>query len=235
MNDQPKRGRLEARVFRGAIWLIGSLGALWLVFRRADPTQIGENLYPYYFFYAAALFLAFEWGKVFGGLYNEWWANYIQVFISVAVPTVAFWLIVGTEASPPLSDATRANIAATLFLGWLIPAFYGVYSRQRSAGNQTKPKSRAVPTVTTAEKVVNDYGVFMQSSAFPAPFCIADTKKLPYEKETIKEALILLRLPGSGNKGNVKAWLCEPSIFSRWSWRRKLRARLGKAPQGKGH
>ncbi|HEY7320651.1 MAG TPA: hypothetical protein VIE89_24055 [Candidatus Binatia bacterium] len=192
-------------------------------------------MYPYYFFYAAALFLAFEWGKVFGGLYNEWWANYIQVFISVAVPTVAFWLIVGTEASPPLSDATRANIAATLFLGWLIPAFYGVYSRQRSAGNQTKPKSRAVPTVTTAEKVVNDYGVFMQSSAFPAPFCIADTKKLPYEKETIKEALILLRLPGSGNKGNVKAWLCEPSIFSRWSWRRKLRARLGKAPQGKGH
>ena len=138
MNDQPKMGRLEAPVFRGVIWLIASLGGLWFVFRRADPTQIGENLYPYYFFYAAALFLAFEWGRVFGGLYNEWWANYIQVFISVAVPTFAFWLIFGTEAGPPLSDATKANIAATLFLGWLIPALYGVHSRQRSAGKQTE-------------------------------------------------------------------------------------------------
>ena len=40
---------------------------------------------------------------------------------------------------------------------------------------------------------MNHYGDgFMQDTAFPAPLCVADTKKLPYEKETLKEAFILL-------------------------------------------
>jgi len=45
--------------------------------------------------------------------------------------------------------------------------------------------------LSAANKVVNDYGDFMQRPAFPAPGCIADTKKLPYDKQSIKNALIL--------------------------------------------
>ncbi len=45
--------------------------------------------------------------------------------------------------------------------------------------------------ISGANGVVNDYGDFMQSSAFPIPGFIADTKKLPHEKETIKSAIIL--------------------------------------------
>jgi|SRR6266536_5846592 len=132
MNDQPKTGRLEVPTFRGLIWLVASITGLWFVVRAGDPRQIGENLYPYYLGYAAAIFLAFEWGRVFGGLFYEWWANYIQVFISVAVPTIVLWFIWGAEATPPFSDAvTRSNKAATMFVGWLIPALFGAYSRQR--------------------------------------------------------------------------------------------------------
>lgn len=42
-----------------------------------------------------------------------------------------------------------------------------------------------------ANKIVNDYGDFMQSVSFPAQGCLADTKKLPYNKEKIKKALII--------------------------------------------
>jgi hypothetical protein len=45
--------------------------------------------------------------------------------------------------------------------------------------------------LAAAHRIVADYGDFMQSSAFPTPGCIADTKKLPYDKERIKRALIL--------------------------------------------
>lgn len=98
MNDQPKTGRLEVPTFRGLIWLVASITGLWFVVRAGDPRQIGENLYPYYVSYAAAIFLAFEWGRVFGGLFYEWWANYIQVFISVAVPTIVLWFIWGSRS-----------------------------------------------------------------------------------------------------------------------------------------
>jgi hypothetical protein len=71
MNDQPKTGRLEVPTFRGLIWLVASITGLWFVVRAGDPRQIGENLYPYYVGYAAGIFLAFEWGRVFGGLFYE--------------------------------------------------------------------------------------------------------------------------------------------------------------------
>ena len=193
MNDQSRSGMLEVPIFRGAIWLIASLAGLWFVFRGADPTQIGENLYLNYFGYAAAIFLAFEWGRVFGGLYNEWWANHIQVFISVAIPTFALWIIWGAEATPPFSDSvTRSNTAATLFVGWLIPALYGAHSRQRFGRKREKQELQTMQILTGANNIVNRYGAFMRSSAFPAPGCVADTKKLPYEKEAIKVAFVLL-------------------------------------------
>lgn len=191
MNDQPKTGRLEVPMFRGFIWLVASIAGLWFVLRAAEPRQIGENLYLYVG-YAAVIFLAFEWGRVFGGLYNEWWANYIQVFISVAVPTFALWLLWGAEATPPFSDLTKSNTAATLFVGWLIPALYGAHSRQRFGRKQEKQESQTMQILTAANNIVNRYGAFMRSSAFPAPGCVADTKKLPYEKEAIKVAFVLL-------------------------------------------
>ena len=48
-----------------------------------------------------------------------------------------------------------------------------------------------VKTAANANKVVNAYGDFMQGDTFPKLGCIADTKKLPYDKEIIKTALIL--------------------------------------------
>ena len=56
MNDQPKASRLEVPIFRGLIWLLASITGLWFVVRAGDPTQIGQNLYPYYVGYAAAIF-----------------------------------------------------------------------------------------------------------------------------------------------------------------------------------
>src|SRR5262245_19454113 len=132
MNDQPKTGRLEVPLLRGMIWLVAAVVGLWFVFRASEPRQIGQNLYPYYLGYAAAIFMAFEWGRLFGGIFHEWWAKYVQVFIIVAVPTVALWIIWGAAADPPFSDAvTRSNKAATMFVGWLIPALFGAYSRRR--------------------------------------------------------------------------------------------------------
>ena len=59
------------------------------------------------------------------------------------------------------------------------------------SGNQSAKEKQVVKTLAEANKIVNDYGDFMQSAAFPKLGCIADTKKLPYDKEIIKTALIL--------------------------------------------
>jgi hypothetical protein len=63
--------------------------------------------------------------------------------------------------------------------------------RKIFGGNQRAQEKQMEKTIAGVNKIVNDYGDFMQSSAFPAPGCIADTKKLPYDKEIIKTALIL--------------------------------------------
>ena len=63
--------------------------------------------------------------------------------------------------------------------------------RKIFGGNQRAQEKQMEKTIAGVNKIVNDYGDFMQSSAFPAPGCIADTKKLPYDKEIIKTAFIL--------------------------------------------
>ncbi len=49
-------------------------------------------------------------------------------------------------------------------------------------------------THEVAEKIIQDYGVVLESFA-PAPGCVADVRNLPHSKERIKQALVLaLRL-----------------------------------------
>lgn len=43
---------------------------------------------------------------------------------------------------------------------------------------------------TSLNKIVNDYGATLASSAAPFPGCVADACKLPYPKEDIKMALL---------------------------------------------
>jgi len=64
--------------------------------------------------------------------------------------------------------------------------------RKIFGGSQRAQEKLMEKAIAGANKIVNDYGAFMQSSAFPAPGCIADMKKLPYDKEIIKTAFILL-------------------------------------------
>lgn len=58
-------------------------------------------------------------------------------------------------------------------------------------GKQKERETQMERVLPAANKIVNDYGHFMQSPTFPAPGCIADAKKLPYDKQTIKNALML--------------------------------------------
>jgi len=44
-------------------------------------------------------------------------------------------------------------------------------------------------TADAAEKIVQDYGAVLGSSA-PAPGCVADLRNLPHSKERIKQALV---------------------------------------------
>ena len=44
-------------------------------------------------------------------------------------------------------------------------------------------------TADAAEKIVQDYGAVLGSSA-PAPGCVADVRNLPHSKERIKQALV---------------------------------------------
>jgi len=63
--------------------------------------------------------------------------------------------------------------------------------RKIFGGNQKAQEKQMPKTIAEINKIVNDYGDFMESPYFPAPGCIADTKKLPYDKKLIKVALVL--------------------------------------------
>jgi len=62
---------------------------------------------------------------------------------------------------------------------------------RRAKGDQHTPTGM---TPEVAEKIVQDYGAVVGSSA-PAPGCVADVRNLPHSKERIKQALVFaLRL-----------------------------------------
>ena len=109
------------------------------------------------------------------------------------------------------------------------------FLRKMFGGKQTKQELRTRRILTAADKIVNRYGAFMQSSTFPAPLCIADTKKLPYEKETIREALILLmRLCDDDNtKGFLKFGYVSLANFQDGVGETDLGLDLGKLPKVK--
>jgi hypothetical protein len=59
-------------------------------------------------------------------------------------------------------------------------------------GGQKRQESglESVMTPSLAEKIIQDYGAILQSSA-PLPGCVADVSKLPHPRERIKEALVV--------------------------------------------
>ena len=50
---------------------------------------------------------------------------------------------------------------------------------------------KVVEALEAARVIVKAYGDFMQTAGYPAPGCVADASKLPYDKELIKAALKL--------------------------------------------
>jgi len=87
-----------------------------------------------------------------------------------------------------------ASVAIWYFLGWgwaSIPIFLCLFYTFKSISStlvETRlEKYEANPS--DRESVVQAYGNILANNA-PVPGCVADTSKLPYPKETIKEALI---------------------------------------------
>ena len=54
---------------------------------------------------------------------------------------------------------------------------------------KTESSSSGAMPPAVAEKIVQDYGAVLGSTA-PTPGCIADARKLPHSKERIKQALV---------------------------------------------
>jgi hypothetical protein len=135
MTEQSRPGRTEFPIIMGFFWFIASTIGLWFVIRAGDPTQITGEFLLLYTAFAAINFFAFEWGRICGHIFYEWWANYILVFISAAASSIVLWFIWGVNSSPKtlwtIDAVERSNFAAMLFLVLIIPACYGVYSQQR--------------------------------------------------------------------------------------------------------
>jgi hypothetical protein len=61
--------------------------------------------------------------------------------------------------------------------------------RKLFSGSVKKGKDFTM-TIQMAEKIIQDYGVVLQTQA-PTPGCVSDADNLPYPKEKIKKALII--------------------------------------------
>jgi len=64
----------------------------------------------------------------------------------------------------------------------------GLFSRIFGGGRSKRSDAPMTPQM--AEKIIQDYGVILQTEA-PTPGCVREVSKLPYPKEKIKEALII--------------------------------------------
>jgi hypothetical protein len=141
VNDHAKARQPKFPIVLGFFWFITSIAGLWFVVRRGDPEQISGDLVLAYVGFMAINFFAFEWGKICGGVFYEWWANYILVFISAAASSIVLWFIWGfnsIRSTPyPLGEiwtidaVRRSNFAAMLFLVLIVPACYGAYSQHK--------------------------------------------------------------------------------------------------------
>jgi len=131
-------------------WFIASLVGLWVIIRNGDPSQIPEGWIFVYLLLAAINFITFDCGWYLGGMFRQWWASYIFVFIAAAFVPIAFWwlwwfhnIIIPSRLPSKLfffesellkSNAiTMSNLAAALFVVLILPACCGVYFRQRKA------------------------------------------------------------------------------------------------------
>lgn len=69
----------------------------------------------------------------------------------------------------------------------------------RLFGNPNAATENHLLNLETAQMIVEDYGNFLQASA-PLPGCVADTSRLPHDKDIIKDALLtcmgVIRDPG---------------------------------------
>ena len=90
-------------------------------------------------------------GGYWGGVYYEWWASYVMVFISAAALSVALWIFWYVNVYIPttlplapsgswLNAARISNLSGALFIVLIIPACYGVYRRQGNSLDQGKKR-----------------------------------------------------------------------------------------------
>ena len=150
MLGHSKGGRERISITLGLyVWFILSIVGFWFIIREADPKQIPGAWVVYYLAFAGVSFLAFEWGRVCGRIYYEWWAAYMLVFVSAVIVTAVFWYVLGERAMGDLwrsnpgaiwtVDAVeRSNLAGLLFLFLVIPACSGVNSLHDHDFNASK-------------------------------------------------------------------------------------------------
>jgi hypothetical protein len=135
-------GRTSIPLGLYAWFLVATLG-LWFIVREANPKEIRESWVLYPAGFAAVNWLACEWGRICGRIFEEWWGGYMLVFISVALVTGVAWWFLGEQSMNDLwrsnpsaiwtvNATERSNIAGLLFVFLILPAFYGAYWSERT-------------------------------------------------------------------------------------------------------
>jgi hypothetical protein len=213
MNDEPKMDRKKFPVMWGFLWFFAGVVGLWFVTRNGNIGGIDLNLILIYGAFVAANVLAFQWGWYWGGVYYEWWAGYVTVFISAVVLSVALWVLwyvnvyipttrpLARNESSTISAATISNLSASLFIVLMIPACYGAYWRQRHSFNQSKNRiAKASQSLETMQKLVISYGAILKALEADKKFISED--QLPASKLEIKQALITVARVAK-SKGNI--------------------------------
>ena len=150
----PSQERLDnGTLIFGLVWTAICLAGLVVSLKHTDFASAfsssGSTLLK-----AGLLYFAFFVGKNFGNLYDKWWANYVTVFVGVAILTFLSWATYGThmEDADPMfggghevvdfepTNEQRSSHAAIIFLTLLIPAWLGVYKGQVNLDQPPKSK-----------------------------------------------------------------------------------------------
>jgi len=94
---------------------------------------------------ALLIVLAYALGRRFSSRYEEWWKNYLLVFVGISAVTVIYWAGIGThmENGDPMygggdtvvdfipTNSQRSNLAVEFFVTYLVASTVGVYSARR--------------------------------------------------------------------------------------------------------
>ena len=90
----------------------------------------------------------------------------------------------------------------------------GVGIIRRILGKRSKDKLRPSMPVSDAVTIIQDYGRIMLNKS-PAPFYISDVNKLPYPKDTIKQAL-MMALSANGKEQTMDVLKIGYMLLANW-------------------